>query len=825
MVTTQIIGVNFEDGSTSFEGRVVSYRFTSTIPGLHTVQNQIVDGHGTERDGSWSYQQRRLEFTDEFPEYDESSTDPVEIQNSVLWNGELQISDVEWEVEVASRFSKTGTGSNIFAIWKPVEDILERYVDPATVPVEETLHPTSLQVTAKAPIFTEHWTENGSIYYQITGGTDVPRRSPIKIVEPMITPDEPFTAENYSATVNAVVISFDLELPEGDINWKVDIKNSAGAVVVEDLATGTGFDIEATWDGTLANGDPLPAEDDDPKTYVFALTADPCGEDDGGGIGVGRALNGVNGQIVIGGDCDPDLFAHLDVPIEGFPRIEICSDDGGDLLAIGFLDTDANDVLRATKNELTSIVHRYGPTDSQDQVLIRVYLPDLVDSGSLEVSVHSLVSDKTLAPLNLSEVRSGVFERVVDINSNLLDVRPPSEATDTSVQKRFALGEIYRDNGGETRADVDISPDSTDYRLTWGLLSAIVQNLGFYEPPVMRLGVFSEAALDREELMTRYEDGVLPDDEVPSTPENVISFGFEAIRVSVLDLPEPLEATVKVPNPADLVMWNFHGDRFGTVYLSDDRDRIRQKEGAARLGLTIEPNPIFQTRTPFVDAFVLAACSALCLNDYNNNYIRRPDGDWPPPSDRNFGGKAWDQATGQGERAKVLLGYNNYATATTTVFNSGPRQVLAYYRDAMANLSGVPEEDRQQWAWMAANIRFALDADLTNRRDYRFLGLNACAVDDRYYYYIPYGQQREESDELVQPTGVRLSVPSYSSVSRKTPVYRVPRPGVTDPLAPQRETIADWTTTPQDWAFNRRGIGTPVPIPGVTFPPGSEEVE
>ena len=161
---------------------------------------------------------------------------------------------------------------------------------------------------------------------------------------------------------------------------------------------------------------------------------------------------------------------------------------------------------------------------------------------------------------------------------------------------------------------------------------------------------------------------------------------------------------------------------------------------------------------------------------------------------------------------------------TASSFTSSPRQVLAYYREEMLALSGVPKEDRQQWAWMSANLKLALEANTTNSGDTRYLGLNACAIDGRYYYYIPHNNL-SEGTELLLPSGTKVPIPDYRTVSKDRPVYRIPRPGVTDPFAPQRELKTDWMTTPQDWLFNKNDIAAPVPIPGVSFPPGVEELD
>ena len=315
VVTVQISGVDFEDGSSSFGGRV-QYLFSSTIPGLHTVENHVVHSDGAEGDGSWSYYQRRMEFAEEFPAYDDSTTDPVEIQNTIQWDDGTPVDDAEWEVEVGDK-RKQGTGSEILAIWKPLEDVLEQYVDPATLPVEETLERVELLVKANAPVFTDQWNRIGPVHYTINGGTDVPRRPVLKIMNEQIEPTEPFTEGNNYANVLADIIYFDPEIISDDINWQADIKNSAGEAVWENMATGNGTQIAAQWDGTL-NGAPLPPDDSDPTTYVFGLSAFLC--DDGGGVVVtGRALEGVSAQVLGDESCTPDprRLAQLDVPTNG----------------------------------------------------------------------------------------------------------------------------------------------------------------------------------------------------------------------------------------------------------------------------------------------------------------------------------------------------------------------------------------------------------------------------------------------------------------------------------------------------------------------------
>ena len=73
-----------------------------------------------------------------------------------------------------------------------------------------------------------------------------------------------------------------------------------------------------------------------------------------------------------------------------------------------------------------------------------------------------------------------------------------------------------------------------------------------YPPKRARLGIF------RERLVNPLEEPKSVD-EVASSISFLEHLGFETLKVKVLEPSLSIEASINVPNPAEVVAWSFHG--------------------------------------------------------------------------------------------------------------------------------------------------------------------------------------------------------------------------------------------------------------------------
>jgi len=705
VVTVQISGVDFEDGSSSFGGRV-RYQFSSTIPGLHTVENHVVHSDGAEGDGSWSYYQRRMEFAEEFPEYDDSTTDPVEINNTIIWDDGSPVNDAEWGVGVGDE-SKQGTGSEIAVVWKPLEEVLEQYVDPATVPVEETLEPTPLSVQARAPVFSEEWDNIGPVYYTIIGGTDVPRRPVLKIKNEQIEPTEPFTEGNNYANVLADIIFFNPDIMQSDIHWQVDVKNSAGEVVWEKLATGTGWDIAASWDGTLQGG-PLPADDNDPTTYVFGLSAFLC-DDDGGVVVTGRALDGVNPQALGDEDCSPDpqSLAQLDVPIvENTGVVEIFADDDSLVAssnayfpALSYSDFTERIVFGAPAPLRSRGTLGFGDRGNNNFMLkipgnemrLRLVVSDVEDSESL---------DSVIVKVRTTESSSGASRNIALYKST-----HPTTG-DVAFVRDIFLAEA---NSGGADPRFAIEPFQESFATFDATVSGgrIQDSERFAE---------IQGEIGRKRLGRSLQWPPEGPDYSPDTGVSVDAFraaGYESLIASI----GGQQAWVRVRNQAKLFYVSAHGlhdanyIRFGPsssdiIYPSSD---LSDPQGLAREDWENDK----------LETVIFAACSVLDLGNWNDGHHGKQFGNYDP-------GRAWVLLT---KPETLILGYNSQAPdaeETTADLERRDTRILERFYEQI-NVGDAPVI-----AWLRGNSRMETR-----------LGDNASAVLGNYYYFIKFKRKSD----------------------------------------------------------------------------------
>jgi hypothetical protein len=256
---------------------------------------------------------------------------------------------------------------------------------------------------------------------------------------------------------------------------------------------------------------------------------------------------------------------------------------------------------------------------------------------------------------------------------------------------------------------------------------------------------------------------------------NLQTLGFETL-VGRLNVPEaPLEAYVKVASPSRVALWNFHGDHTdGSLSVLND---------LFSGGSSFMPTDLESTYSGNLDTLVLAACDVLDINDYNNFRYRQvltASGEmgWLPQAARENAGLKWyqelivDGGSGRptGRPGQVLLGYNGPAPvwAVANVMEEYGRQLQVFQGATNA----------QQMAWMTANLIVGQNPAFGTPESPSSLAMQACAIDEERYYYIPFEYKRKEGTDEWRP-------PDLETVQG---IYWVER--------------SRWSETPEDWDRN-----------------------
>ena len=336
--------------------------------GLYKVHEVINPPAADQIVRDWSYHQRALKFEDNFPEIDTKSPDPVEITNTIVWDDGAPVSGpVGWSVSFDdNENSKTGVDTNISATWNPVERIVQKSVSPDEIEAEDRFKDVKLAVEAEAVAYPGN-EGVAPVEYRITNDVTVGAQVEFAIINETIEPERPFTEGNPTATLKATAVFIDKEFPEEDVTWKVGLKDPEGNLVVENLADGTGCDIEAVWDGTV-NGQAV----SDPELYTFGIEAEACG----GGIVIGVGLRSAQGarfqeETDGEGEC---LFAQSDVPVSTTFQIsdirfggnsEVERTNNGPYLVYDYINDSApNDVAQWQKDgdKVVPVVMKEGST-------------------------------------------------------------------------------------------------------------------------------------------------------------------------------------------------------------------------------------------------------------------------------------------------------------------------------------------------------------------------------------------------------------------------------------------------------------------------------
>lgn len=273
--------------------------------------------------------------------------------------------------------------------------------------------------------------------------------------------------------------------------------------------------------------------------------------------------------------------------------------------------------------------------------------------------------------------------------------------------------------------------------------------------------------------------------------ENFTKFGFEDVKFSF----EGLDAIVKTQNKASQVMLTVHGGddslldltKFVLVTGSTRDIFLRQKETFNPL---LDMAPLDKSH---IKTLILASCNVLDAYDYNN--VRVADPKVPSrtsPDDpvrqgsvllRTRPGFAWWSATrytSSGSNAgPILLGYNYPASQAKIA------TVMEKYAKELNRLHGLYDDSViQQYAWLKANAQITHFAFKGSTR-------NACAWDEKHYYYISYADPVRGRPVFVRIPLDRLpefsSSPGGKLASPMGATYTYGVPGV-DPADPGATT-------------------------------------
>ena len=250
---------------------IVLPSFSSSFSGPHSIEVSAT-GVLNSPNGTWNYEQKALRFTEEFPDYDLQSEEPVQIANGFEWDNGGEVVDPTWVVKVHNRPAKDGTGTDILANWDPANLVLTRATGQSKpqalrpgIRAQGGLEELLYQVEASAVGYPQF----PDARYTIDNFGPIAGRAPdLKIIDEEVTPDPPFEEPGSSVTLTANIAILNSDLDPSQVDWTVDLTDPDGAVVRQDLAVGTGLAVSATWDGKIGG-----VAVEDPGSYSFSVMA------------------------------------------------------------------------------------------------------------------------------------------------------------------------------------------------------------------------------------------------------------------------------------------------------------------------------------------------------------------------------------------------------------------------------------------------------------------------------------------------------------------------------------------------------------------------
>lgn len=875
--------------------------FASPTSGTFAIEmNNVDDNDWYEPNGGLTYWiQRGMTLEQPLQNFTLLPGDPAVFSNSFQWDfgdNRSSLQNASWDIKITAPggdpvTTLSGTGRTVSASWdttaltgafrlKPKgQDSPDggtpiyayEIVMRALAYDDASPDHRALGATPNGPLLEIPFND---VFYEVSTAEPT---TEVKIINSKLEPEPPFQNEDDTVELTADIITVGLDnLSANDIEWWVELLDPDGQPVGDPLATGNGFNVEATWDGKVNGLDVV-----DPRSYTLRVSATAC-----------PSVSQQRGDIRAQQACPP--VARADVELSG-PRMVVSGivveNNGGSTteiekrVGVGFrpavLGANGAKDLQRMRREFLGRVQtlRVSPNGGYDVDLeVQVEYPEGVDPpAKLLLQAKNMLTGEIDASIEADQDSidyGGFVYKVTSVNLPTAFINADS-FDDTDASTRFSVGELYRDKSKFVGSAL-LPGKKGQPGVTSGVTEAflhLMENSLVFPGPKLFLGRFAETAIDADqELLSEvYPDKataplVSPDltsnsqsdkdaleilKTVTSDPRNLVTTGFVPIEFTVRDdsankNPMPLSPVyVKVPRltepssrKANVVLWTYHGRHDGTLGASEDRDRVM---GPAK-NWTISPSTLGMAESlESVHTLILTSCDALDINDYNNGKVlRAANGDpipgvYPGANQRTFGGELWDQVmattTKSLSQEVVLLGYNDISPLIRDDNGQAANSmtdVIVLFEQELENLTQVPLEERRQLAWMSANVKFA--ATSTTTGDARWTSLHATAIDKDYYYYIP---QEKDRNHPIKVNGLTIAFATkYSTVKRNTPVYRVARypvwpPGQTPQTLPSGATPEWGVYAPGifgldlgDYDDNRDNFAEPVSIPGLTYPPG-----
>lgn len=374
---------------------------------------------------------------------------------------------------------------------------------------------------------------------------------------------------------------------------------------------------------------------------------------------------------------------------------------------------------------------------------------------NITLKMHSTISNVD-QDVTLTRTGEGIYENgAVTLNSTLFRSASEMAANTTYFISKFGQArESVVDAAGAFVTQV-LGRPSTAFPL-----------------PQIGLGILNEDARSNDALARSATVAT-------ASPLNFLSAGFEAVElvVSAANLTTPIQALVKVRNPALLFVANHHGDQDGSLEMGAD-----ESNNFVRL---IPQAGMFGAR-PITKTLGLVSCSALDLNDYNNfsalNGASSTIPIYPPNTGvefrKQFGGRKWWKAFCQNRPEATMFGYCAPAPAVgCPVVMKGIGDLLSSGNTTGWNAS--PGTNILIKTWMLANYVYGnvgTAGNTTAGDPVPFTALNACAYDDQNYYFISY------------------RVPKLSGYAVSDPTFPL------EPAGIYQVAKGDWDAERLDWA-------------------------
>lgn len=643
--------------------------FTSFVSGPHTITT-LATGSPDDASisGTWNYNQKSLVFEQESHDFELDSDEPIEIVNSFGWDNGSPAINPSWRLILGGTngFVKEGTGTEVQATW-----------DPRNLVLTQSLEEMSLSLIGRAEGYP------GTEYITGADGSVPSSKTGLQIINEQVTQDVPFGEPDALAELVADIVIIDGEDITGDVSWAVDIVDSEGNTVVENVNEGTGYDVTAQWDG---------ANVENPELHLFRITAHIC---DGGPI-MSRVLDAVRGQESCNILAGP---VTVDAALSFIPKLEI--KEGRQTLATS--KDDPTDLSEAGVSRLGRI---------QELRTWEIRLSGLkVDGQPPSAIMVSIDSSGSKDDIELRHIESGVQGEVYQTYVT---------STDPILLKQPDQSYVYNEIDGIQDKPLGLMEvDENDL----SSFSTAIENISL----ALKLPNYPYAAQPKRLGILEYLTRAEPDNSSRSIApgraigdrQNFPKFGFEDVTFffedansQFINLTTELKATVKTQNKAAFVYTLVHGSPNGGLQLpqiGSDGTWTRTEF----LPSSLQDDDVTGLRT-----LILDSCAALATNDYNNQIVDSAK----PLSERPKGGLSWREHTRVAGQGPVLLGYN------TTIWRRTAQKSRNNYFPELSRLKreGVDDSLVQQYAWLSANRK---NGDQ---------GHFACALDNDFYYYMSY---------------------------------------------------------------------------------------